>query len=180
MLRHTARENTAVNETTQQYMNRITGYVRGKDHVKVLRSTVRALKILLKGGTAAKIKKRPAPGRWSVAEILAHVAESELVFGYRLRMVLMSGGITIQAFDQNAWQRNAGYLNNNPKKAFNLFETLRENNIALLQSISPEQWDQHGMHEERGKETVRRMVEMFAGHDINHLRQIENILRPKR
>lgn len=169
-----------MNETPQQYIDRITGYVRGKDHLKVLQSTVRTLKSLLRKGTAAKMKKRPAPDKWSIAEILAHLAESELVFGYRVRMVLMSSGITIQAFDQNAWQRNASYLHKDPKKAFHLFETLRGNNIALLKSISREQWGQYGMHEERGKETVHRMVELFAGHDVNHLRQIELILKTGR
>lgn len=161
-------------------MDRITGYVRGKDHLKVLQSTLKRVKGLLKNATAARMKTRPVPGKWSVAEILAHLAESELVLGYRLRLVLGSNGTTIQAFDQNAWQKNASYLKNNPRRALELFETLRKNNVALLNSLSRAQWRRYGIHEERGKETVGRIVEMFAGHDVNHLRQMESILKARR
>lgn len=167
---------TMKKETTEQYIDRITSYVRGKNHLNVLRSTVKRLKSLLKQTTLARLKKRPAPKQWSVAEILAHLAESELVLGYRLRLVLGSNGAAIQSFDQNAWQKNAGYLTNNPSRAMELFEILRNCNIALLNSLSRQQWKRNGIHEERGKETVGRMVEMFAGHDVNHLRQIERIL----
>ncbi len=167
---------TMKNESTEQYIDRITGYVHGKNHLNVLRSTVKKLKSLLKQTTVARLKKRPAPRHWSVAEIVAHLAESELVFGYRLRLVLGSNGAAIQSFDQNAWQKNAVYLTNSPSRAMELFETLRNSNIALLHSLSRQQWQRYGIHEERGKETVGRMVEMFAGHDVNHLRQIERIL----
>ncbi len=169
-----------MNETTQQYMSRITGYVAGKDHFAVLRATPKTVGRLLRGKPARALSRKPDPDKWSVAEILAHIAESELVISYRLRMVLGSNGTTIQAFDQNAWQSNASALIKDPKRAAALFRTLRESNVALLRSIPKEQWDYFGMHQERGKETVARIVEMTAGHDVNHLRQIEEILRTKR
>ncbi len=164
-------------ESAEQYTARITGYVKGKDHFNVLSATTKKVGRMLKRATKSSLRKRPGSDRWSVAEILAHLAESELVFGYRLRLVLGANGTPIQAFDQNAWQANARYLHNDPKKAFQLFEILRANNVALLKSIPKEQWDFYGMHQERGKETVSRMVEMFAGHDVNHVKQIESILK---
>jgi uncharacterized damage-inducible protein DinB len=167
-------------EKAEQYTRRITGYVRGKNHFKVLQATTNKLHRAIRNATPAMLKRKPAPDKWSVAEILAHLAENELVFGYRLRFVLGSNGATIQAFDQNAWQANAGYLNKHPRQAFQLFATLRGNNIALLRSLSKEQWDFYGMHQERGKETIHRMVELFAGHDINHLKQIKGILKSTR
>jgi hypothetical protein len=169
-----------MHETTRQYVDRITGYVRGEDHVQVLQDTVRIIKRLLRNATPKTMNKPPAVHQWSIAQILAHLAESELVLGYRLRMVLGSNGAAIQAFDQNAWQRNAGYLENDPKNAFRLFAILRANNLALLKSLSKQQWDFYGMHQERGRETVRRMVELYAGHDVNHVRQIEGILKATR
>ncbi|MGH2567781.1 MAG: DinB family protein [Bacteroidota bacterium] len=163
-------------ETTEQYTARITAYVQGKNHLKVLQATPKKIAGLIKKAPKTKLTKHPEADKWSVAEILAHLAESEIVFGYRLRLVLGANGTPIQAFDQNAWQANAHYLNRDAKNAFQLFEHLRANNIALLKSISKDQWDNYGMHEERGKETVSRMVEMYAGHDVNHVKQIQGIL----
>ena len=167
-------------ETTEQYMQRITGYVAGKDHMSVLKATSGTLAELAKKATGEKLTQRPAPDKWSIAEILAHLAESEIVLAYRLRLVLSASGTTIQAFDQNVWHDNAGYLNQDAVAAMKLFEATRASNIALLKSITKEQWNNYGMHQERGKETVTRIVEMFAGHDVNHTMQIEGILNGTR
>ncbi|HEY4612610.1 MAG TPA: DinB family protein [Bacteroidota bacterium] len=167
-------------ETTQQYIARITGYVVGKDHLKVLQVTSKKLAGLVKKATKKKLTQRPAPDKWSIAEILAHLAESEIVFAFRLRLVLGASGAQIQAFDQNVWQDNAGYLNKDAQEALRLFESIRASNIALLKSLSKAQWENYGMHQERGKETVSRIVEMFAGHDINHTLQVEGIVNGTR
>lgn len=164
-------------ETNEQYVARISGYVEGQNHFKVFQSTVGKLQRLLNRVPASRLKKQPASNKWSVAEILGHLAESEIVFGYRLRMILGSNGIPIQAFDQNKWHENAGYLARNPKMSFELFRIVRESNVALLKSLTKEQWDFHGNHQERGYETIARMVELYAGHDVNHVRQIENLVK---
>ena len=166
-------------ETTEQYTARISGYVQGKDHFKILQATVKKLKSLVGRAPRNRLLKPSAPGKWSVTEILAHLAESELVFGYRLRLVLGANGTPVQAFDQNQWQANAGYLKKDPKQTFEFFQTLRENNIALLKSLSKEHWDYYGMHQERGRESIARMVELYAGHDVNHLQQIESLVKQK-
>ena len=86
-------------ETPRAYADRISSYVRGKDHLRVLRSTPALVERLLRGKKASSLKKHPAGGRWSIAAILAHLAESELVFGYRLRLIVGANGTPIQAFD---------------------------------------------------------------------------------
>jgi uncharacterized damage-inducible protein DinB len=163
-------------ETAEQYKARIAGYVAGKDHFRVFQATPKKLAKLVKKATGKKLTQRPAADRWSVGEVLAHLAESELVIGYRLRLMLGTNGTPIQAVDQDAWQANARYLNKDARKAFQLFEILRANNVALLKSLSKEQWDCYGIHQERGQETVARTVEMYAGHDVNHMLQIERIV----
>ena len=163
-------------ETNEQYVARISGYVAGQNHFKVFQSTVGKLQRLLKRVPASHLKKQPEPNKWSVAEILGHLAESEIVFGYRIRMILGSNGTPIQAFDQNKWHENDGYLARNSKMAFELFQIIRETNVALLKSLTKVQWDFHGNHQERGRETIVRMVELYAGHDVNHVKQIEGIL----
>lgn len=167
-------------ETTEQYVARISGYVQGKNHFKVLQTTAGKLTKQVRQATRNRLLKTSESGKWSVVEILAHLAESELVIAYRLRLVLAANGTPIQAFDQNQWQSNAGYLRKNPRRSLELFKTLRDSNIALLKSLTKEKWDYYGMHQERGRESIVRMVEMYSGHDVNHLNQIEAILRGKK
>jgi len=169
-----------MSETPQQYTTRLTGYVQGLDHLKVLQSTPKSIARMIKGKTSSALSKPPAPGKWSISEILAHLAEGEIVFGYRLRLVVSATGTPIQAFDQDIWQANAGYLRKDPQQAFDLFSRLRASNVAFLKSLTKEQWDDFGMHAERGRESVTRMAELYAGHDVNHLRQIELIVRSKK
>lgn len=166
-----------MNETPRQYTRRILGYQRGKIPTRILASTPSRLNRLLRGVTRRKLTARPAAERWSVAEILAHLADAELVTGFRLRLILGASGITIQAFDQDAWADFSRYRKQDPALSLNAFQAVRRRNVALLKSIPRTMWECYGMHTERGKETVTRISEMMAGHDINHLRQIEEILR---
>ena len=167
-------------ETPKQYTKRILAYVAGHQPLRVQRSTVKQIERLIRPLTPQQMRKRPAPGKWSIVEILAHLADTELVGGYRIRMILGSNGTPIQAFDQNVWARNANYARKNPQKSLRTFRTLREHNLALLKSLPRRMWSRYGIHAERGKESIARVAQMFAGHDINHLGQIERIVKQKR
>jgi hypothetical protein len=164
-------------ETPQQYTQRILGYVEEKDPLKVQHSTARELKRLTRGLNKNELSKRPAPGKWSIAEILAHLADTELVAGWRLRLILGSNGTPIVAFDQDAWASTLHYEKADPEWSIKAFQAIREHNLRMLKSIPKPLWDNYGMHSERGKETVAHIVRMFAGHDTNHLQQIEGIRR---
>ncbi len=85
-----------------------------------------------------------------------------------------------QAFDQDVWVTALHYDKRDPRKSFEQFCALRAANLALLKTLTPEQWEHYGMHSERGKESVAHIARMFAGHDINHLGQIERILAAKK
>lgn len=167
-------------ETPQDYIKRMLSYQEGQDAVKLQAAAPKKFEKLIKGVSAAKLRKRPAPDKWSIAEILAHVAETEIVGGFRMRMILGSPGTTIQAFDQDSWVVSGHYDKRDPRKSLEQFRVLRESNLSLLKSLAPEQWKHHGIHSERGEETVAHIVRMFAGHDINHMKQIERILAPKK
>jgi len=167
-------------ETVQEYIQRIQGKIAGKDPIRTQTETAKRLTGLLKRGTPAKLKKRPAPDKWSVVEILAHLADVEMVTGWRLRSILGSPGTPIQAFDQDAWAAAGQYAKRDPRKSLELFRVLREANLVLLKWLSPEQRKLFGLHAERGEESIERLTQMIAGHDINHLEQIESILRPKK
>lgn len=163
-------------ETPQEYTQRILKYMEGKQPLAVQAATPRKLERLIKGVPTGKLRKRPAPDKWSVGEILAHLAEAEIVGGFRMRLILGAPGTAIVAFDQDAWVVSGHYAKRDLKKSAEQFRVLREANLALLKSLTPEQWKHYGMHSERGQESIEHIVRMFAGHDLNHLRQVEAIL----
>jgi hypothetical protein len=169
-----------MNETPQEYIKRILGNVDGLDPLKVQAGTPKKLERLIKGVPASKLRKRPAPEKWSAGEILAHLADSEIVIGWRLRQILGAPGTPIQAYDQDSWAAAGHYEKRDPRKSAGQFRVVREANLVLLKSLAPEQWKHHGMHAERGEETIERIVRMSAGHDINHTRQIERIVGAKK
>ena len=164
-------------ETAEQYIHRILGYVEGQDAIKVQRTTVGKLTKAMRGFTAAQLKWRPQPAKWSIAEIIAHLADVEIVAGWRMRSVIGENGITIQPFDQDSWAAVFQYQKRDAKRSLQLFSILRENNLAMLKEIPKETWDNYGMHLERGKETIAHLARMFAGHDTNHLLQVERIVK---
>jgi len=164
-------------ETAQQYTQRILGYVSGKNAFKVQSETPKRLASLTKNVSTARLRKRPGPNKWSVTEILAHLGEAEIVTAWRIRSILGAPGTPIQAYDQNAWVAAGRYNERNPRECLEVFRAVREANLAVLRRLKPEQWKHHGMHAERGEETIERILNMMAGHDINHLLQIEGILK---
>ena len=167
-----------MSETAQQYTQRILAHAEGQDPLKAQSATSKKLVRLIQGVPTAKLRKRPAPDKWSVAEILAHLADVEIVIGWRMRSILGAPGTPVQAYDQNAWVIAGHYQKRDPSKSIELHRVVREANFALLKSLSPDQWKQYGQHAERGQESIEHMVRMVAGHDINHIRQIERILAP--
>jgi uncharacterized damage-inducible protein DinB len=169
-----------MSETVQQYTQRIMANAEGQDPIKVQSATNKKIARLIKGVPTAKLRKRPAPDKWSVAEIVAHLADVEIAIGWRLRFILGAPGTPVQAYDQNAWVIAGHYEKRDPRKSIELHRVVREANLALLKSLSPEQWKHYGQHAERGQESIEHMVRMVAGHDINHLGQIERILTPRK
>jgi hypothetical protein len=164
-------------ETAEHYINRILGYVEGQDAIKVQKGTAGRLKKAISGLTPTQLKWRPQPAKWSIAEIIAHLADAEIVASWRMRSVIGENGVTIQPFDQDAWASTFNYRGRDGKRSLETFRVLRENNLAMLKEIPKETWDNYGMHLERGKETIAHLARMFAGHDTNHVLQVEGIVK---
>ncbi len=164
-------------ETPQQYTERMLNHSRGKDPIRLQQAAPKKLVALTKGLNKKRLTARPAPGKWSIAEILAHLADAELVIGYRLRLILASNGTSIQAFDQDAWADTFNYGRRDPRVSLETFRALRENNLRLLGSVPRGLWKNYGQHQERGQESVEHLVRLMAGHDLNHMLQIEKIVK---
>lgn len=167
-------------ETAQQYTQRMLGHSQGKDPLRLQQAAPGKLAALTKRLTKKQLTRRPSPGKWSIAEILAHLADAELVVGYRMRLILSSDGTPIQAFDQDAWAGTFNYSRRDPKTSLETFSVLRENNLRLLSSVPRRLWKNYGEHQERGRETVDHIVRMMAGHDLNHMLQVEAIAKQSR
>jgi DinB superfamily len=163
-------------ETAEQYRQRMFVLVDGKDPVKLQYAAPARLAKLLKGVSPARAWKRPRPDKWSIAEIVVHLADTEVVFGYLIRGIVGEPSMRIDGFDQDAWLVALHYDKRDMGKSFAEYRAFREANVALLKLLTPEQWKLCGMHGERGPETIETVVKMFAGHDLNHFQQIERIL----
>jgi hypothetical protein len=163
-------------ETVHQYMERILGNVDG-DPLAIQAATKPTIEHLIANVAVEKLKWRPTPEQWSIAEIVAHIEDAEIVAAFRIRKTLSEPGSVISAYDQNSWEKNLRYKERDPIQDLRAFGVLREMNIAVLRALTDEEWERFGMHEERGKETLRQLVRLYAGHDINHLKQIQSILK---
>ena len=165
-----------MSETVQEYVARILGYLNGRDPIEVLESTPAALERFVSTADAATLAKQPAPGKWSIQEILAHLADVEIVLGYRVRRILETDGVAIDAYDQNRWAAIGRYAEVPVNESLDRLRSPRRSNVRLLRSLTPAQLAQTGIHAERGSETITQLSRLWAGHDLNHRAQMERIV----
>jgi uncharacterized damage-inducible protein DinB len=163
-------------ETPEQYQQRFASYVVGKDPLEMQRAAHGTLLRLIAGISDETLRHRPAPRKWSVLEILAHLAEDELTTSWRYRQMIELPGVTLMGFNQDLWAQLSDYASWSPQDALEMFRLLRESNLRLLSRLTPEQWNSPGHHSERGPISVRDLVSHMAAHDHNHILQIERIL----
>ncbi|MBV8549747.1 MAG: DinB family protein [Acidobacteriaceae bacterium] len=122
---------------------------------------------------SAGLKEPWAPGKWTAGQIICHLADTEIAFSFRIRQVLAEPHHIIQPFDQDAWSK--GYSQLDPQLAAQVFAALRGWNLALIKTVSQETFEKPVSHPERGQMTFRTLLETMAGHDLNHLRQLETV-----
>lgn len=147
-------------------------YLGGRNPFEVIASTTERLRSLVTG-LGPLVERRPAPGKWSAREIACHLADCEIAFAFRLRQTLAQPKHVIQPFDQNAWA--ATYGGQSATGALAVFTALREWNLALIRTVPPIALSTPVTHPERGDMTMQTLVETMAGHDLNHLAQIESL-----
>jgi len=163
-------------ESQEQYKARILALVEGKDSRTVQRETVNDLARLIAGLPQERLNQRPAPDKWSVAEILAHLSETEIVSSWRYRQMIEHDGSALPSYDQDLWEALGEYSSRDAEKSLQTFRSLREANLRMFDRLSPEQWQCHGIHAERGRMTVADLVRQVAGHDVNHVEQIRKAI----
>ena len=165
-----------MSETFQEYSARLLSLSAGQDPFSILATTPARIGALLAGRSAEDPRWTTSPARWSIAQIVAHLADAEVVAAYRFRMILAAPGTPIQAFDQDGWAREMAYETRDAAASLALFTALRAAQLQLVRSVDDEKLDRFGIHAERGKESVRHLLNLYAGHDLNHVPQIERLI----
>src|SRR5579862_6270252 len=164
-------------ETFAAYRTRVLSYLGEEDPIGVQRATPSQLESRLRDVAPEKLSRRPAPEKWSIVEIVAHLADAELAMGWRLRNMLANPGVALMWWDQDVWAERLGYAQQNVGLSAGVFRALRESNLQLLESVPRSRWAEcYGVHDVRGRQTVEEFVRLEAAHDLNHLRQIDAIL----
>ncbi|MDP9039876.1 MAG: DinB family protein [Acidobacteriota bacterium] len=157
-------------------LNPYAKYLGDRDPIAVLESTAARLFRVVDRLPEEELQLRPPSGKWSGREIVAHLADCEIAFAFRLKQTLAEDHPVMQPFDQDRWA--ARYANFDMSNALRLFSALRDWNLLLFDELTPEQWQRPTTHPERGTMTLRTIAETMAGHDLNHLAQFERLARP--
>ena len=153
-------------------LNPYASHLGNRDARDVIAVTPRLLQQLI-AKIGVRVNEAPAPGKWSAREIACHLADVEVVFAFRLRQAIAEDGYVVQSFDQDNWAKN--YAAYDTFAAVSAFSTLRKWNITFLSTVTDQQLEKRLTHPERGEMTFSVLVETMAGHDLNHLKQLEAI-----
>jgi uncharacterized damage-inducible protein DinB len=154
-------------------LNPYSGHVGGAAPMEVIAETPGRLESLIETIGPDRLETPPAPGKWSARDIVAHLADAEVAFAFRLRQTLAEDHHVIQPFDQDGWAKS--YPGADARLALAALSALRAWNIALIRSVKPADYSKPVTHPERGTMTFQTIVETMAGHDRNHLKQLEAI-----
>jgi hypothetical protein len=154
-------------------MNPYASHLEGRDSQELIAETPQRLTLLIERLGAGGLERALGPGKWTAGHILCHLADTEIAFAYRLRQTLAEPHHVVQPFDQEAWGRSYSKLDG--RAALDTFTALRRWNIAFISSAPPDAFSKPLTHPERGDMTFGTLVETMAGHDLNHLKQLEKL-----
>ena len=121
------------------------------------------------------LRKPEAPGKWSLLQVVQHLTDSDLVYGYRIRMILIHDNQQMERYDRDAWAEKLRYHDTELDDALQELGAQRRRNLRLLRSLTDAELDRVGVHSVRGPESIRTMISLLGGHDLVHRKQIERI-----
>ncbi len=165
----------AAKEAAAQYVQALMDLLGNRDPLKVQEELYDAIVSEVTGLEEAALRRPEKPGKWSIVQVVQHLADSELVSGYRIRMMLAHDKPAIQGYDQDAWANDLRYNDVSLRDALEQLRVLRGLNLKLVRSLSKAQLAREGLHSERGPESVWKLTQMMAGHDLLHRNQIKRI-----
>ena len=159
------------------YVSAVLELVGDREPLAVLRETPSALAHAIEGLSPQQLRQPEQPGKWSIGQILQHLADSEVVSAWRIRLILAQDRPPLTGYDQDLWAERLHYELDDPSEAIERFTVLRRANLRLVERASPADLKRVGVHVERGEESLEHIRRLSAGHDLLHLRQIERVRR---
>jgi uncharacterized damage-inducible protein DinB len=169
----------ASNSTAEEisaYVGAVLDLVGDRDPLSVLRDAPGAVHRAIANVPPAQLREPELPGKWSVAQVLQHLVDSEVVWAWRMRLILAQDRPQLTGYDQDQWAARLGYEKADPAEALEEFSVLRRANLRLLERATPDDLERVGVHSERGEESLGHLRRLYAGHDLLHLRQIDRIV----
>jgi len=162
-------------EETAAYVAALLDLLGTRDPIAVLAATPDAAGEATANMSDRSLREPEKPGKWSIAQVLQHLADSEIVFSWRLRLILAQDRPVLTGYDQDLWAERLGYADADPTTALQIFRTLRQETLRLLHRASPADLRRVGIHSERGEESIEHLRKLYAAHDLLHLKQIERV-----
>jgi hypothetical protein len=156
----------------QAYVASILRALGPRDPLEVLTEMPGALRQAVSGLTPQQEATPERPGKWSVRQVVQHLADSELVGGFRFRMVIAHDAPELPGYDQDLWAERLGYQESDLSTALEELTILRHANLRLFRQATPEHLQRVMRHAERGEESLGHLIKLYAGHDLVHLAQI--------
>ncbi|MEL6771993.1 MAG: DinB family protein [Bacteroidota bacterium] len=163
--------------TVDRYRRALLDLLGSADPLDVLRTMPSWCADVLRDTPPERLSAAEAPGRWSVAAVLHHLADSEVMWSVRLRRTLAEERPALAGYDQDLWAARLHYEARALGPSVDAFRAMRSVNLLLVEQATEAEWQRVGLHGERGEESVADMVRLYAGHDLAHRAQIERILR---
>jgi hypothetical protein len=164
----------------QAYRERLFRLLGDRNPLEVLAQTAASLADIVRTQSATVLRTRPFEGKWTPNEVIGHLADSEWVYGYRLRLILCEDNPTILGMNQDLWVAGQRHNEREPSELVDTFRTMRQLNLALWNRMSPADLKRTGQHNERGPESLGVLLRMLAGHDLSHLDQITRYIQAVR
>jgi hypothetical protein len=158
------------------YVRALLELLGDRDPLEVLAEQLTWLERRTAGLDDATLRRPEAPGKWSVIQIVQHLADSDVVVAWRSRLILAEDRPAIQGYDQDAWARALDYAHAPLEVALGQLRGVRTANLRLWRSLTPAQLARVGIHTERGPESLDLLIRLMGGHDLVHRRQIERVL----
>jgi hypothetical protein len=162
-------------ENAAAYIKVVMDLLGDRDPFEVQSQQLATLQAEIAGIDDATLRRPEKPGKWSIMQVIQHLADSEVVYRYRIRKILAQPTPDIQGYDQDLWATNLNYNEMDLREALEIIRVLRTANLKMLRGLNDAQLERYGLHNERGPESVRKILQMLAGHDILHLNQIRRI-----
>ena len=166
---------TGAAEHAAAYTRAVLELLGDREPTAVLRKMLLALPRAVEGLSPQQLRQPERPGKWSIGQILQHLADSEVVGAWRMRLILAQDRPPLTGYDQDLWAERLHYDEADPSDALELFAVVRRANLRLVNGASSTDLKRVGVHVERGEESLEHLCRLYAGHDLLHLRQIERV-----